>query len=114
MTETTPQQPVLPACWTEILANVQQTLAEAEAAVERSAAQLAAPSPALPDDAAWAAQRAALDEPFRRLAACGARADLLAAEVGAALQASEDALRQWLAQAGTLARPVVKEASAGV
>jgi len=111
MTETPPG---LPACWTDILASVQQTLAQAEAAAERSAAQLAQGDPAPAAAPPWVAQLTALDEPFRRLAACSAGADLLAAEVGAALQASEDALRQWLAQVRPAGRTVVKEASAGV
>jgi hypothetical protein len=86
---------VLTSDWSEILDNLQQALARAEAEAVRSLeAPVLAPAGAEPiEPAAYTDQLAG----YRRQLASGvARADLLAAEAEAVLKESEEALRRWL------------------
>ncbi len=109
-----PALPILPAQWGEILANVQRALSEAEQVAAHSAQQLdTLPTPpiTLP---AWQAQLEQLAASGRRLHAGVAAADLAGAEVDAALQAAEAALRQWSDQAAAAARKLANDAGPSV
>ena len=106
--------PALPASWVTILENVQRAInhAQSEAAGTAQAldAALAAEVRALPDDRDWQRGMAQLEQKFRLIQECTARADQQAQETEQALAQSEEALRQWLALAEAIRR---KLANAG-
>ena len=105
--------PILPASWATILHNVQQSLAQAEAQAAESAQGLDAPAPDWASDA-WQQSLAQLGEQGRRLHACAAGAGLIVAEIEAALQASETALRQWLERADAIRRNLANKTAGSV
>jgi hypothetical protein len=100
---TLPTSPALPARWADILDSVQQALAKAEAGAARAAQALDIAPPVLPLDD-WQQRLTELSQPGRHLQACPADADLMVGEIEAVLQASETALREWLAHVDALRR----------
>jgi hypothetical protein len=105
--------PTLPARWADILDSVLQALAQAEADAARSAQGLDA-VPADPPSPDWERHLTELNDQAQRLDACTANADLAAGAVDATLQASETALRQWLAQAEAIRRKLATRADLSV
>jgi hypothetical protein len=100
--------PALPASWATILENVQQAITQAQAEAVQTAqtldAALATDAGGLPDDTAWRRSMEQLEEKFRQMKDCTARADQQAQEAEQALAQSEEALRQWLALAEAIRR----------
>jgi len=106
--------PVLPADWTAILDNVQKALVQAQEEAERSAqaldAPLANPAGAAQTEAAWEQGLAGIDEQVRQLQVNADCADQKAAAAEAALEESEEALKQWLATAQAIRRKLADQA----
>jgi hypothetical protein len=106
--------PALPASWATILENVQKAITQAQAEAVQTAqtldAALATDPGALPNANAWQRGLEQLEEKFRQMKDCTARADQQAQEAERALAQSEEALRQWLALAEAIRR---KLATAG-
>lgn len=106
--------PALPPSWATILENVQKAIdhAQSDAATTAQAldAALATEARGLPDDRDWQSGMAQLEENFRLMKDCTARAEQQAQEAEQALAQSEEALRQWLGLAEAIRR---KLASAG-
>jgi hypothetical protein len=100
--------PALPASWATILENVQKAITQAQAEAVQTAqaldAALATDASTLPDADAWQRGLEQLEEKFRQMKDCTARADQQAQEAEQALAQSEDALQQWLVLAEAIRR----------
>jgi hypothetical protein len=90
-----PAKSVLPPTWTQVLAAMQQALAQALAASPEPAAPAARP----PDEPPWQAALERLDHHLGQLDAGSRRATQGAADLDAELADGADLLRQWLAAA---------------
>jgi hypothetical protein len=102
---------VLPACWAEILDNVEKALDQAEAEALRSAQALEAAlaSATMRSDVGEHPGLAQLEEQQHRLAVGAAAADQVVAQVEATLAESEAALRRWLAEVAAIRRKLAKD-----
>jgi hypothetical protein len=93
-----PSENILPVRWTDVLDRVAQALAQTEAEAAR-AEQILTAEPASDAAHGWQDALVRLGERLQHLDACIAQAGHTAADVEAALQGSESALRRWLAEA---------------
>jgi uncharacterized protein YukE len=113
MSTETAREPLLPVHWADILDQVARALAQTEA--EAAHADPVPPAlPAADPDGAWQEALTRLGERLRQLDACVTQAGEAAEQVDAALQASENALRRWLAEAAAVRGKLVNGATSSV
>jgi len=113
MSTETARKPLLPSRWADILDQVAQALAQTETEAAR-AEQVPPAAPTVDPDSAWQDALTRLGERLRQLDACVAQAGEAAEQVDAALQASENALRRWLAEAAAVRGKLANGASTSV
>jgi uncharacterized coiled-coil protein SlyX len=99
--------PVLPADWTQVLARIEASLADALAqATAREAALGSAAAP--PEPSGMAAVLPRLEERMAAIEQCVAQAEDTVAEADAALAEAASGLDQWRTQAGQVGQALVE------
>jgi hypothetical protein len=107
----------LPPSWPDALARVQEAIRQAsEMATEREKAFAVLPQadPAAARQAKWQQCLARLHHRFAALEACAARASQNAEQANAALDAAEEAFRQWLAESQKVTQKLAEWGTKGV